>query len=116
MRSVASLICRYVYVCGSITMIASAAWSTAAVRSSSSRWMRLEDCGGSMDVAAYSTDRTRLSSGGPAGRYRRLRHLHALVFRDHLRSEQQQRRADFEAEEHDDRGGERAVDHAHLRQ
>ena len=42
--------------------------------------------------------------------------FNALVFRDHLRAQQQYRSGHFQAEQHDDGGGERAVHHAHLRQ
>src|SRR5438105_2337354 len=40
----------------------------------------------------------------------------ALVLRDHLGAEEDRGRAELEAEQHDDRGRERAVDDAHLRE
>src|SRR5450759_3435962 len=40
----------------------------------------------------------------------------AFVFRNHLRAQQQQRGGHFQAEQHDDGRGERAIHHAHLRQ
>jgi len=68
-----------------------------------------------LDTLDSSTESQRFS----AHRHRlfwRLVDFDALIFRNHLSAQQEQSGRDFEAQQHDDGGGNRAVDHAHLRQ